>query len=430
MKTSIWITIAALILITTIMGSIFYFDLLSDPNQSNPLKVDNLKAQTDGQISFDVSVSEYESSTIEGVIINGERYLWSNGSQENSTILKNEIKQWSIDIGTINQDNEIQIVIETDTGSVSNNSTVRTAPTNTTSPTDSNYIFDFYGGVGLLNKGIHVTATSQDPRTLLDQYNNINEYWKMLLENKITQATDQDFISIILSRGDKNSGGYSIQIEKFSWLESYPVKFLFQVNFTDPGKGVATTDALTNPLILVPIGKLTVGEYDIEVPITQYVLDIDQEGNPSYTQILTFAPVFWEQRLTIYKCLKTDGFGIFLKDNNELVVSEKEINFYNTSSHEIILTYEGTRRIENLNLNVPMDGTPFVLRVNGEDLYWGWFWSPASSISCSEVVIQTLVRDNTIQIVTGYPESHFKGEDPRNNSKLLNQLTSTGKLVD
>jgi len=430
MKTRIWITIAAMILIGTIIGSVFYFELLSDTNQSNPFKIDNLKAQADGQISFDVSVSDYESTTIERVIINGERYLWSSGSQENSTILKGETKQWSIDIGTINQDKEIQIVIEADTGSVTNNSTVGTTPTNTTTPKDSNYIYDFSGGVGLINEGIHVIATCQDPRTLLDQYNNINNYWKMLLENKTTKATDQDFISIILSRGDKNSGGYSIQIEKFSWLESYPVKFFFQVNFTDPGKGVATTDALTNPLVLVPLGRLTVGEYDIEVPITQYVLDIDQEGNPSYTQILTFAPVFWEQRLIIDKCLKTEGFGIFLKDNNELVISENEISFYNRSSHEIILTDEGTRMIENLSLSVPMDGIPFVLRVNGENLYWGWFWSPASSISCSEVVIQTLVRDNTIQIVTGYPESHFQGEDPRNNSKLLNYLISIGKMVD
>lgn len=412
------------------MGSIFYFELLSDPNQSNPLEVDNLKAQTDGQISFDVSVSDYESSTIGGVIINGKRYLWSNGSQEDSTILKGETKQWSIDIGTINQDNEIQIIIEADTGSVSNNSTVGTAPTNTTTPTDSNYFYDFYGGVGLINEGIHVIATSQDPRTLMDQYNNINDYWKMLLENKTTQATDQDFISIILSRGDKTSGGYSIQIENFAWLESYPVKFLFQVNFTDPGKGVATTDALTNPLVLVPIGKLTVGEYDIEVPVTQYILNIDQEGNPSYTQILTFAPVYWEQKLTIIKCLKTDGFGIFLKDNNEFVISEKDIIAYNRSSHEIILTDEGIGRIENLSLSVPMDGIPFVLRVNGEDLYWGWFWSPASSIPCSEVVLQTFVRDNTIQIVTGYPESHFQGEDPRNNPTVLNYFASIGKLVD
>ena len=123
----------------------------------------------------------------------------------------------------------------------------------------------------------------------------------MLLESEKTQATDQDFISILLSRGDKPTGGYTIQIENFAWLESYPVKFLFQVNFTDPGEGVMVTEALTNPLVLVPIGKLTTGEYNIEIPIAQYIHNIEEDGNPYYTQILTFAPVIWTQKFTIIK---------------------------------------------------------------------------------------------------------------------------------
>jgi hypothetical protein len=430
MKTTIWITLVSVILIATIIGSIFYFGILIDPNQPDPLIVDNLKALTDGQITFNVTGNDYESSTITGVAINGEHYSWSNGSQENSTILKGETKQWSIDIGTINKDNEIEIVIEADSGSVSTNATVGTSPTNTSTPTDSNYIYDFYGGVDLINEGIHVVATSQDPRTLFGEYNNINDYWNMLLENETTQATDQEFISIILSRGDKTSGGYTIQIENFGWLESYPVKFLFQVNFTDPGDGVATTDALTNPLVLVPLGKLTTGEYNIEVPITQYILNIDQEGNPQYSQILTFAPVFWKQRLTIYTEPRTQGFGIFLKGNNQLVISQNQIIVYNSSSHEILLTDEGRKRIENQSLSVSTEGTPFVLRINNNDIYQGWFWSPTSSVSSSEVVIQTLVKNNTIQIVLGYPQSHFQGEDPRNNATVINYFESIGKLAD
>ena len=299
MKTNILITAVSVILMATIIGSIFYFESLRTPTQQDPLIVDNLKALTDGQITFNITGNDYESSTIQGVVINGEQYSWSNGSNENSTILKGETKQWSIDIGTINDDNEIQIVVEADAGSVSANTTVGASPTNTSTTTESNYVYDFSGGVGQISEGIHVIATRQDPRTLIGDYNNINDYWKMLIQTETTQATLQDFISIILSRGDKTSGGYTIQIENFAWLESYPIKFLFQVNFTDPGKGVATTDALTNPLVLVPIGKLTPGEYHIEVPIAQYVLNIDQDGNSSYAQILTFAPVFWKQTLIV-----------------------------------------------------------------------------------------------------------------------------------
>ncbi len=299
MKRAILITAVSLILIAALVGGILYFEFLASPTPAEPLMINNLKAQADGEISFNVTATDNGSSMIEGVVINGERYLWSHGSEENSTILKDETREWSIDIGTIEEDDEIQVVVETDAGSASANATVGASIPDGSTPKDSNYIYDFYGGVDLVNEGIHVLATSQDPRTLLSEYNNINDYWKMLLENETTQATDQDFISIILSRGDKTSGGYIIQIENFSWLESYPAKFLFQVNFTDPGEGVATTDALTNPLVLVPIGKLTAGEYNIEVPIAQYVLNIDQDGNPSYTQILTFAPVFWEETLTI-----------------------------------------------------------------------------------------------------------------------------------
>jgi hypothetical protein len=167
------------------------------------------------------------------------------------------------------------------------------------SPDDTDYVYDTSGGVSLFDEGIHIVATSQDPRNLSDGYPIVNDYWKMLQEHKTTQATDQDFISIILSRGDQPTGGYTINIESFGWLESYPVKFRFHVNFTDPGEGLMVTQALTNPLVLVPIGKLTPGEYNVEVQITMFILNIDEEGNTYYTPIMTFAPVIWKQTLTI-----------------------------------------------------------------------------------------------------------------------------------
>jgi hypothetical protein len=343
MKTTNWITTVSVILIATIMGSIFYFEFFTDPTQPAPLIVNNLKALADGQISFNVTVNDYESSTVEGVVVDGERYSWSHGSKENSTILKGETKQWSIDVGTIEEDNEIQIVVEANGGSVSANTTVGAATPNGSTPKDSNYVYDFYGGVNLFSEGIHVLATSQDPRTLFGKYDVINEYWMMLLEHETTEATDQDFVSIILSRGDKPTGGYKIQIENFAWLESYPVKFLFQVNFTDPGEGVATTDALTNPLVLVPIGKLATGEYNIEVPIAQYVLNIDEKGNPYYTQILTFAPVIWEETLTINRCAQNFqefSFEQWLSDPNQYNGQEITIDGYYFRGFEIIVLSE------------------------------------------------------------------------------------------
>jgi hypothetical protein len=343
MKTTIWIITVSAILIATIMGSIFYFEFFTGSIQPDSLIVNNLKALADGQISFNVTVNDYESSIIEGVVVNGERYSWSHGSKENSTILKGETKQWSIDIGKIKENNEIQIVVEANLGSVIVNTTVGAPTPNGSTPEESNYVYDYYGGVNLFNEGIHILATSQDPRTLFGEYDVLNDYWKMLLEHVTTEATDQEFISIILSRGDKPTGAYNIQIENFAWLESYPVKFLFQVNFTDPGEGVATTDALTAPLVLVPIGKLTPGEYNIEVPITHFILSIDQEGNSHYTQILTFAPVIWEEKSTIngYK-QNFQGFSFeqWLSDPDQYNSQEITIDGYYFEGFEIIVLSE------------------------------------------------------------------------------------------
>ena len=324
MKSVFWISTITVILIVSVMGSIFYFDSIAESTQLDPtegtpnsgiqLVVENLSALPDGKISFKVSFNDEDSSVIEAVIVNGERYSWIDGSQEDPTISKNKTKEWSVDIGEFEQNENIQVVVKATTGSVSANTTVGATSPDCNTPSDPivdpqtpdnqtlpDYVYDYYGGVNLFSDGIHVLATSQDPRTLFGEFNVANDYWKMLLDSEITKATDQEFISILLSRGNKPTGGYDIQIENFAWLESYPVKLLFQVNFTDPGEGVMVTEAITNPLVLVPIGKLTSGQYNIEVPIAQYILNIDEEGNPYYIQILTFAPVIWEQTLTITK---------------------------------------------------------------------------------------------------------------------------------
>lgn len=126
---------------------------------------------------------------------------------------------------------------------------------------------------------------------------------------------------------------------------------------------------------------------------------------------------------------KTGEFGIFLIENDELVISDKEIIAYNKSSHEITLTQDGINKVENLNLKVPMDGLGFVIKIEREPIYQGWFWSPISSLPCSGVVIQTFVTDKTIQIQVGYPNSDFQDNDPRSNPIIFDYFESIGKLV-
>jgi hypothetical protein len=174
----------------------------------------------------------------------------------------------------------------------------------TTDDQVNNALYDYYSGVGLFEKGIHVSATTQNPMireatTDAEGTNVVNDYWKQIKENVTDTASSEDFISIIVSRGDYPTGGYEIKINQFSWLESYPVKFRLQTDFIDPGEGVAVTEALTNPLVLFPIGQLSPGEYQIEVHILQYILTFDQEGNPTYTQVQTFKEEVWTETFNI-----------------------------------------------------------------------------------------------------------------------------------
>ena len=168
-----------------------------------------------------------------------------------------------------------------------------------------NIVYDSSGGVGLFEQGIHVIATSYDPMikqatsdgidTLISQ----NELWLQLNEYVTLQASNEDFISIIMARGDYPTGGYGIHVTSFSWLESYPVKFRFNVDFTNPGDGVAVTQALTNPLVLIPIDTLTMGDYVVEVHINTYILTFDDQGNPIYTVLRTFKAEMWTLTFTV-----------------------------------------------------------------------------------------------------------------------------------
>jgi hypothetical protein len=154
-------------------------------------------------------------------------------------------------------------------------------------------VYEYYGGVDVFKRGIHVAVTTQNPLDMMGDNNIVNDFWQFLNEKGTTRASTDDFISIIISRGDYSTGGYTIQVTSFGWLESYPVKLRFKVTFTDPGEGVVVTEALTNPLVLIPLGKLDPGEYVVEVYVTRYIMTFDGEGNSVYTPILTFAAEVW-----------------------------------------------------------------------------------------------------------------------------------------
>jgi hypothetical protein len=305
MKNQNWAVAASIIIIVALMGSVIYFSsqLKPSPATESQLNLNNLVASTDGKVTFNVTLNKGESTTLKHVTVNGTQYLWSDGSQQDPTITKGETKQWTINMDSLKNGTNLQVTVKTAASSTTDNTTVKPISSNQTdhpNQTSSDYLYDYSGGVGLFDEGVHVIVTDKDPCMLMDEYQNVNDYWAMLKAHEATSATDQNFVSVILSRGDLPTGGYTITVQTFAWLESNPVKFQFQVNVTDPGEDILVTEAITNPLVLIPIGKLTPGEYNIEVYVTWFIQTYDKEANIVYTPVMTFAPIIWKQTLAVH----------------------------------------------------------------------------------------------------------------------------------
>ena len=139
-------------------------------------------------------------------------------------------------------------------------------------------------------------------------------------------------------------------------------------------------------------------------------------------------------------CNNEPGFGIYLVESDELVISDQHIEAYYWDSHAIELNVEG---IEKWNSYITYGGEPklqytlfgedFVLKVKGEEIYRGKFYSMVSSASYSGVVIlESLIKlnesQNTIRINFGYGPVLDAGEDPRNNQEVFDYLESKGLL--
>jgi hypothetical protein len=112
-------------------------------------------------------------------------------------------------------------------------------------------------------------------------------------------------------------------------------------------------------------------------------------------------------------------------------ISINNIITYNAQTHELKLTSGAFERISQLN--VPVRGKSFMVCVDKKPIYWGAFWTPASSISFNGVTIWTLHNSQGPEVITlelGYPSSSFYGgEDPRNNPEVIRSLDQAGKLI-
>jgi hypothetical protein len=110
-------------------------------------------------------------------------------------------------------------------------------------------------------------------------------------------------------------------------------------------------------------------------------------------------------------------------------LSLEDIISYNRQTHEIELTTGAIDRLRSLEKTV--SGKPFVVCVNRQEIYWGAFWTPLSSMSFDGVTIRKLMspEQHSIQLELGYPlSSFFRGVDPRSDPKIIQSLERDGKL--
>jgi len=155
-------------------------------------------------------------------------------------------------------------------------------------------LYSYYDGVGLFSKGIHVVATDVNP---VESGQRSPIYgWRELYGWRTSVARETQFISLLVSRGDLPTGGFTINITS---MELSGKQFLLSAEFVDPGEGVMVTEAFTNPAALVPLGRLPPGNYSVRLHIDLFHLVVREDGAVEKVPILTFMEVVWRAEFTV-----------------------------------------------------------------------------------------------------------------------------------
>jgi hypothetical protein len=110
------------------------------------------------------------------------------------------------------------------------------------------------------------------------------------------------------------------------------------------------------------------------------------------------------------------------------IISDADILAYDFSKHAMRLRPEALKRLPR----PPVEGTPFVVVVNGERIYPGAFYTNVSSISCELPVIvvdRATPSADVLLIERAYPESIASGKDLRSDVRVRDALGKLKKLA-
>ena len=130
----------------------------------------------------------------------------------------------------------------------------------------------------------------------------------------------------------------------------------------------------------------------------------------------------------------TGEFAIILALDNNKVVSDSDIRYYNVTSHELTLTSECAERLKPMGWRLSGN---FTLVVNGEVELRGIFVPPITSRSypSNQVVIMYPTFDlnsinyRVMKIQMGYPWDRPVALDPRSNPRITEYFDVSGKLI-
>ncbi len=122
---------------------------------------------------------------------------------------------------------------------------------------------------------------------------------------------------------------------------------------------------------------------------------------------------------------------VSIKITDKPIIGSGDIVTYNMQTYEMKLTQEAFERLKTLQ--IPVQGTSFIVCAGRKPVYQGAFWTPVSSISYSGVTVWKPYDNDIKPVITlslGYPgPSFYSGEDPRNNAVLMSALEKEGKLI-
>ena len=125
------------------------------------------------------------------------------------------------------------------------------------------------------------------------------------------------------------------------------------------------------------------------------------------------------------------GFGIILTKDGSKLLSDADIQCYDSVSHELTLTDECANRMKKMR--EPLIGD-FIIIIDGKEDLRGIFVPPIVSRShpSTEVVIvyPSFMSDYKImKIQMGYPWDQPTDHDPRQYSKMMQYFDITGRLT-